>query len=256
LFLHFRPTTPEPTNPPRRSPLDWALQQRHLEIARLLLSRKASLDHVSAHGWTPLFYVWSGPMQTSSLDYLALLTSACAYTLEFNDSDTQKWPLLHRAATFGTPEDVAQLIRLGASTTSVIPPLQWFAIHEAAFYGKTECFLELLPYYEHLDIDTPDTRGWTLLHIAASAGSDGIVRHLLERGADPYRRSWPWRSHMPETLYGKRCTPAEVARAQSEERYERYVTILQDLGLASSIEEDEDEDLVFLDTKETLEDPC
>lgn len=148
------------------------------------------------------------------------------------------------------------LIKLGASTMSLIPPLQWLAIHEAAFYGKTECFLELLPYYEGWDIDTPDTRGWTLLHIAASAGSDGVVRILLEKGADPYRRSWPFRSHMPESLHGKRCTPAEVARAQSEERYERYMTMLRDLGLASTIEEDEDEDLVFLDTQEMPEEVC
>jgi ankyrin repeat protein len=99
------------------------------------------------------------------------------------------------------------------------------------FYGRYDNFLELLPYYKHLDIDTPDERGWTLLHIAASEGHDSICKHLLSLGADWQRKSSEFSSrfsyHIPDSLHGGCWTPAEVARAESTERYEKFIAIVE-----------------------------
>ena len=54
-----------------------------------------------------------------------------------------------------------------------------------------------------------------MLHIAASADRDLILRKLCGLGANPYCRTLPFISHIPETLFNKRCTPEEIAVAQS-----------------------------------------
>ena len=86
-------------------------------------------------------------------------------------------------------------------------------------YGKPQSFKVLLPYYKLLPIDTPGLQGRTLLHISASAGQSIITRCLLELGANPSGKSKPGYTHMPEELYGGGWIPAEVPKAQSEERW-------------------------------------
>jgi ankyrin repeat protein len=98
------------------------------------------------------------------------------------------------------------------------------------YYGRYDTFLELLPYYEHIDIDDPDERGWTLLHVAASAGHDVICKHLISIGADWQKRSWKFYSHMPDYLHGGNWTPAEVAGSQSEERHQRFMHVVLSSG--------------------------
>jgi Ankyrin repeats (3 copies) len=114
------------------------------------------------------------------------LTSA-ASTLEWLMSAVGQYHIESQLLVLG--KAWALLIRLGVALMCVAPPLQWSAIHHSVFYGNYGTFIELLPHYVHLDINTPDTRGWTLLHIAASAGHDRIVRHLLSLGANPSQKS-------------------------------------------------------------------
>jgi len=181
-----------------RSPLQWALQNRQLDIAQLLISRGASVDHISTLGWTPIFYLWprARASQPVMVDYLTVLSADTFLELEI--LDTWGWTVLHRVAAFGTAVEVEALLKLGASPMTCALPLRWNAIHHAVFYGNYSTFVTLLPLYSHMLIDTTDERGWTLLHIAASAGHENIVRHLLRLGANPYSLSKPFRSHMPE----------------------------------------------------------
>lgn len=72
-----------------------------------------------------------------------------------------------------------------------------------------------------------DERGWTLLHIAASAGHGMIVQDLLARGADPDALSKPFMSHMPASIQGQACTPRQVALAQSAEREAQYLQVMR-----------------------------
>jgi len=42
----------------RRSPLQWAIQHNHPDVVRILIENGADLEHVSAIGWSAIFYCW------------------------------------------------------------------------------------------------------------------------------------------------------------------------------------------------------
>jgi ankyrin repeat protein len=176
--------------------------------------------------------------------------------LDFDLVDKYGWSAIHYAAAYGVDEDVTKLVGLGASLITAALPLRWNAIFHAVFYGNLGTFLVLLQHYDPEIIHATDARGWILLHIATSAGHDQILRHLLTVGANPYHLSLPFMSHMPESLFNKRCTPEEVAAAQSPERCERYRKALHDLGkntqTTTEIQEIEIED-IFWDAAEEIE---
>jgi hypothetical protein len=133
----------------------------------------------------------------------------------------------------------------------------WMAIHHAVYYRNFETFLVLINPKYGASIASPDSRGWTLLHIAASAGHDNIVRHLLSLGADHERLTLPYASRMPEQLFNQTFTPAKAAAAQSRERYCRYIEVLDSFGLKDSQddqanERSDDDDDEFIDAEENL----
>jgi ankyrin repeat protein len=237
--------------------LQWALQQKQYEIARLLISNGACLTHVSAWGWTPAFYLWPSPTKgpDSVTNYLEVFGNDAS--IEWEVFDNWSWTVLHRAAAFGRADEVQALIRFGASPTTCALPLRWMAIHHAVYYGNFETFLVLIDPKYGASIACPDARGWTLLHIAASAGHDAIVRHLLSLGADHERLTLPYASHMPEQLFNQTFTPAKAAAAQSRERYCQYMEALRSFGLSNSQDDLANEwgnenDEVYVDAEETL----
>ncbi|KAI8178859.1 hypothetical protein K4K48_003655 [Colletotrichum sp. SAR 10_66] len=124
----------------------------------------------------------------------------------------------------------------------------WTVLHRLAAYGTD------LEVRKSVIFET-DERGWTLLHVAASAGHRDITQHLLEAGSNPYAESRPFFSHIPESIWGQRCTPAKVAAAQSRERLVQYEELLEELGIESAVvllsdgEEQEDE---FWDAVESI----
>jgi hypothetical protein len=100
-----------------------------------------------------------------------------------------------------------------------------------------------------------DGRGWTMLQIVASAGHDSIVRHLLGFGLSPDAKSKPFNSHIPEQLYGRRCTPQEVAAAQSPEREKAFLEALHEHRLSTGYvitpsDSDSEDDQEFGEAKE------
>jgi hypothetical protein len=93
------------------------------------------------------------------------------------------------------------------------------------FYGNTATFLTLASYHGPEVVSMVDERGWTLLHIAASAGHADIARHLLKVGANPGSLTAPFWSHMPEELFGRQCTPRDIAAAESLEREQIFLEV-------------------------------
>lgn len=217
------------------TPLQWSIWHKQLDIVRLLLNRGASQDHINTIGWNVTFFCWPQLRfgTSSMLDYLKLLADDAVQDLDV--VDTEGWTVLHRVAAYATAADLLELIRQGARPEHEALPLRWNALHHAVFYGNEATYKALLPYFGNHSITMLDERGWTLLHIAASAGHDAIVRDLLSRGADPDVLSKPFMSHMPESLHGRACTPRQVAAAQSEEREAQYVQALR----MCSLEENE-----------------
>jgi ankyrin repeat protein len=210
------------------SPLAWALKQRSLDVARLLVERGASFHHLSIWGWSPLFYLWSRTIRhPSSIEYLQLLRSKHDFSW-LHDSliDIEGWGLMHRAAIFGTPEDVLMLIRFGVDPCQQIGDYGWMVLHNVVYYGIVDVFLVLLPYYEHLGIELPDHRGWTLLHIAAGEGHEEMMYELLQRGADADAITKPAWVDIPDSIRGKCCSIAEVAHASGEDKYSTFARVV------------------------------
>ncbi|KAK3632365.1 hypothetical protein LTR56_016379 [Elasticomyces elasticus] len=209
------------------TPLQWAIWHKQLDVTRLLLSEGASQDHISNIGWNVMFYCWPAleHQEQSMLDFLQVLSEDSVQDLEV--VDTEGWTALHRVAAFGDPTEVLALIKLGARPEQEAMPLRWNALHHATFYGNNATFDSLLPYFADEVVTMVDARGWTLLHIAASAGHDEIVKCLLCLGADSNARSMPFWSHMPDSLHGQGWTPQEVAAAQSITREQQYVRALR-----------------------------
>lgn len=175
--------------------------------------------------------------------------------LDLDIADAQNWTVLDRVAAVGTAKEVRRLIELGANPYQEAMPLRWTAIHQAVFHGNCATFEELLPEYDDTAKHMVDARGWTLLHIAASAGHDSIVRHLLGFGLSPDAKSTPYDSHMPEQLYGRRCTAGEVAAAQSPEREKAFLEVLHGHRLSTGYviipsDSDDEDDQEFCEAKE------
>ena len=189
------------------------------------------------------------------LDFLNLLAEHSYLDLDI--ADEQNWTTLDRVAAVGTSPEVNRLVRLGANPHQEALPLRWKAIHQAVFHGNAGTFEALLPEYGSGAASMIDERGWTLLHIAASADHSDMIRRLLEMGSDPEAQSKPFNSHMPEVLHSRSCTLQEAAAAQSQERSSRYLGILQDLRLATGYvivgeDGDVDEEAEFWEAQESL----
>ena len=238
------------------TPLEWAVWQKQLDVTRLLLSEGASQDHINKIGWNATFFCWPDlePGEQDMLEFLNLLDHYSYQDLDV--VDTEGWTALHRVAAYATPSEVSRLIHLGADPAKVALPLRWNAIHHAVFYGNYATFVVLLPYYDVDIVSLTDERGWTLLHIAASAGHDKIVRHLLQLGADPDARSTAFETHthMPESLFRRECTPQEVAAAQGVEREKKYLEVLHNLHVHQGHVEDQELDEDDMEFWEALED--
>jgi ankyrin repeat protein len=175
--------------------------------------------------------------------------------LDLDIADAQNWTVLDRVAAVGTAKEVRRLIELGANPYQEAAPLRWTAIHQAVFHGNLATLAELLPEYGDTARYMVDDRGWTLLHIAASAGHTEILRHLLKAGADPDAKSKPYDSHMPELLFNRSCTPQEVAAAQSSEREKEFLDALHEQRLSTGYviipsDSDSEDEQEFCEAKE------
>lgn len=163
------------------------------------------------------------------VDYLNLLAEN-AYQ-DLGVTDVGDWTALDSAAAFGRSSDVLWLLKFRADPRQTAQPLCWNALHHGVFYGNYETFKTLLPYFREDAASMTDLRGWTLLHIAASAGHKEIVCDLLELGADPVALSKPFMSHIPESIFNLACTPRQVAAAQNEEKERLFLEALDELCL-------------------------
>lgn len=153
----------------------------------------------------------------------------------FNCQDKKGWTALHRAAAFGTAEDVRTLNRMGAALEIRTKNLSWTPVFTAAFYNNLETLLEIIK------IDPPDKReadlrGWTLLHVAIGAGSFDVIPELLRRGCDPEALSNATSHSVPEVFIDTAITPGDIARACGKEAYSKWREFLIDAGHAAGQE--------------------
>lgn len=176
-----------------------------------------------------------------------------ADAIEVDLVDKWGWTVLQRLAAYGTAPEVRKVVGLGPDLMARHLPLGWPAIFHAVHYGNLPTFLELVEHYPRSILAETDERGWTMLHISALEGHGDITRRLLELGSNPWAISEPFFSHMPPSIYGRRCTPADVAASESNELLEKYEEIVAELGLSprdAFADEEEEEDEKFWDAVE------
>jgi len=142
---------------------------------------------------------------------------------QWDSTDAVGWTILHRAAAFGNERDIRLLLRLGASDDLRTRDLCWLPIQCAARHGNKSSFEALsgrIPWKAFPYIK--DSRGWTLLHLAAQGGSQDLIEHLLRCGLDPSITSNPVSSAVPAGLRLMKATAMDIARAcRNQETYQR-----------------------------------
>jgi ankyrin repeat protein len=206
------------------------------EIARMLISNGADPEHISSHGTTPLFHLFQPdqkPTMTSTAELIEMLTPHSLSGI--NTQSCKGWTPLHRAAAYGTGQDVENMVKRGANLTLKTSYEKWLPIFVAVNFNNIDTFKQLASYSPKSCIEDVDVRGWTMLHIAAALGSSELVEHLIRLGADPYalsRSGSEWSNDLiPENMQGRQLTPAGVAKFSGEDEYRKCVYGLRSAGV-------------------------
>lgn len=215
-----------------RSSLEWAFITRNISVARLLLARGAEVQHVDSRGLTPLFDLFqrSPPdgRPTSSKEYIEVL-SAASFS-DFDVQDQEGWSGTHRAAAFGTAEDISALTRMRASLTLQTTKLLWVPIFCAVQFGNVATFTELIKCHTTDLLVMTDVRKWTLLHVAVNAKRFEIMRVLISLGADPHAQSLATEFLVPENMKGLALTPGDISKLQGCDAFAAYIKALRGGG--------------------------
>lgn len=229
--------------------MQYAFTCRQIEIARVLLAKGASSEHISLRGWNPIFYLYSPALtQSASTEYLELILGDCFTSINIQDADG--WTSLHRAAAFGLADDIETLIKFGASTSILNDRLEWTPPFCAVQFGNVSTFTTLQKYTDSAVLEQNDARGWTMLHVAANTGNLEMMTLLLQAGADPLALTEPSEKLVPPGLEGRTLSVAQIARNKGEEAATAFVKALRasDWDIAVPFEE-EDEYEIFWPAK-------
>ena len=132
----------------------------------------------------------------------------------WNDPDPRGWTPCHRAAAYGRGKDIHTLHCKGGNMHSYTTDYLWGPVTCAVWNSNEstfDAFLDIIPV--KYIVDFTDSRGWTLLHMAAQNGCKHIIGSLLALGADTEALTVGTRYWVKEELEYKRLTAETIARA-------------------------------------------
>lgn len=206
----------------RRSPLNSAFYYGNVEVARMLLAANSELDFVNRRLWTSPRYLFDPELSNlHTSEFLDICL--CENFDQWDCQDAAGWTIFHRAAAFGRGQDIRKLLHLSACSTIRTATTNWLPIHCAIKYGNELTFdvlAELIPPHELVSL--ADSRGWTLLHLAAEYGSYSLIVKLLKFGLCSTLLSSASSLLVPNGLELKEVTPMDVAKAcGNQESYDR-----------------------------------
>ena len=199
--------------------------------------------HINAKGWTPIFNIFGQAgvdKVLPSKEYIEMLSAVSFADLDLQDGEG--WSCVHRAAAYGTADDIATLKRMHASISLRTQCLLWTPIFCAVQFGNVATFLELANCQPSI-WTARDVRGWTLLHVAVNAKHAEIVRLLIQGGADPHVQSAATKFFVPEDLKGLSVTPGDIARRRGSDDFFAYINALKETGYKFELVENEINDL-------------
>jgi ankyrin repeat protein len=154
---------------------------------------------------------------------------ACNSFQNFDAQDARGWTALHRAAAFGTLDDVKALLLMKASIDVRTHNLQWTPLFCAVCFSNLETAQELWTCYNDPS-QMKDLRGWNLLHVAAAAGNFEAVPFLLKKGVDLNGVSQATSRFVPASLANLSVKPSYIARNCGEESYGAWCEVLRSEG--------------------------
>ncbi|NXJ43130.1 ANR42 protein, partial [Ciconia maguari] len=114
----------------------------------------------------------------------------------------QNYTGVHEAVKSGDVEQLASMIKSGASINEVDLVHKFTPLHCAAHSGSLECLHWLL--WQGADTTRITVRGWTAAHLAAIRGQDACMQALLINGANA------------EAQDDRGCTPSHLAAAHGQ----------------------------------------
>ena len=142
----------------------------------------------------------------------------------FNTASTEAhWNPLHRASAYGSGADIDYLLQVGASL-DLVDCHSWTALFVAVGYNNVDTFKRLMLEFKPEYIRHRDSRGWSLLHVAADEGNPEIISSLVQHGFEP----WPSVNGSFLNDFGqKQLTPAAVARAAGQRLFQNFILGLE-----------------------------
>lgn len=150
--------------------LHWAVDRQHKDIVEFLLANKARVDLQDEQGQTPLHLtVWNRNADLAEL----LISHGAPLDAKNKDGAT----VILSAAANGRRDLFDLLLAKGAKFTDKTIPL-----HRAVQNGHLETVNDLLAH--GADVNAGDDQGTRVLHTAAKACRIDIVETLLAHGAD------------------------------------------------------------------------
>jgi ankyrin repeat protein len=153
---------------------------------------------------------------------------------DFDIQDRYGATALHRAAMWGTAEDVQTLLQLGASPTLTDEQV-WTPAFCAASMNNVATLKRLAENIPHEFLHAVDFRGRTIFHVAIEAGGLEMMRLVLELGADPHRVA-RIASQDRKTTY--KMTLVEFAMMKGPQTYHTFIDALQLAGFDVSTLDD------------------
>jgi len=170
-----------------KTPLHWAAQYDHHEIAKVLLDAGAELEATTSWGATPLD--WAATMGSTRVADLLLARGARGMNLVAAAS-LGKLDLVRTLLASGTP-----LTSLSRRAVPTEPDDHWVAysacmrgdVISDAFYGACRnghAAVAALLLERGADVNAAGVFGGTALHWAAINGHKDVVAFLVARGAD------------------------------------------------------------------------
>ena len=189
------------SGPRKRTPLYWAVKNKHKDVAKLLIDKGADVSSIhllyyacwygyrdfvelfiqkgadiNSKDWdeTPSHYaVWGG-----HVDVLELLL---AHGADANAKDSAAWSLLHYAAGSGSTDMTRLLLNKSADVNAKENEGGQTPLHRAAGKGHTTV-AELL-IANGADVNAKENEGKTALSVAKDKGNTEIVELLRKHGA-------------------------------------------------------------------------
>ena len=149
-----------------------AVQNDYGSKVKEMLGRGVNVNARDANGETGLIVA----MRYEALRVADLLMDQPGIDLEAKAPNGNT--ALMMAAFRKNQEAVLDMLKRGAQVNQK----GWTALHYAAAAGSTEIATILLDHYAYIDAESPS--GMTPLMIAAREGQEGVVKLLLEQGAD------------------------------------------------------------------------